>query len=69
MTTHGSGARAFNVDDGTLKEARFDSLVTHGDGSIGMQVSKPAGRIEVRSDVATEGDDATCPAGLEAFRD
>lgn len=58
VTTHGSGARAFNVYAGTLREARFDSLVTHGDGAIGLQVSKPVGRIEVRGDVATEGGEA-----------
>lgn len=53
VTTHGSGARAFNVYDGVVKEARVGSVEAHG---------ADARRVRV-------GDEARCPAGVEAFRD
>ena len=37
-----------------LSKATFDTIVTHGDGSIGMQVSKPVGEIHV-GDIITHG--------------
>ena len=59
VITHGVGARGFNVYDGTLESAEFDSIATHGDGAIGVQVSKPVGRIRVRGDVSTTGGEGT----------
>lgn len=55
IKTYGLGARGFNQYDGTIKEAIFDSIETIGEGSIGMQVSKPVGKIEVINDVKTKG--------------
>lgn len=55
IETFGSGARAFNQYDGTIEKATFESLRTHGDGSIGMQVSRPVGRIHIRNDIETFG--------------
>ncbi|MFM1524556.1 MULTISPECIES: hypothetical protein [Helcococcus] len=49
------GARGFNQYDGTIKEAVFDSIETLGDGSIGMQFSKPAGNITIKKDIKTYG--------------
>lgn len=55
ITTEGKGARGFNLYDGSLDEGRFDSIRTTGDGSIGIQVSKPMNKLLVRGDVETSG--------------
>ncbi len=55
VSTHGLGARGFNQYDGTIKDAYFEKIVTVGDGSIGMQFSKPVGKITVGSGVSTLG--------------
>lgn len=49
------GARGFNQYGGTIKEAVFDSIETLGDGSIGMQFSKPVGNITIKKDIKTYG--------------
>ncbi|AXY25541.1 hypothetical protein CL176_05780 [Suicoccus acidiformans] len=54
IATYGQGARGFNQYDGTIGEAYFESIKTVGDGSIGMQFSKPVGQITV-GDVSTTG--------------
>ena len=55
IVTTGRGARGFNLYDGTLREARFQSIRTTGDGSIGIQISRPMGRLAVDGDVTTSG--------------
>lgn len=55
IETYGLGARGFNQYDGTIKEAKFDKIETFADGSIGMQFSKPVGKIVVEKDVITNG--------------
>ncbi|MER8029718.1 hypothetical protein ABTZ78_12215 [Streptomyces bauhiniae] len=55
IRTTGKGARGFNLYDGSLQEARFASIATEGDGSVGIQVSKPLGILEVTGDVTTTG--------------
>lgn len=55
VQTFGTGARGFNVYDGSLEHAAFDSITTHGDGSTGVQVSKPLPVLEIRGDLGTEG--------------
>lgn len=55
IETYGLGARGFNQYDGTIKEAIFKSINTEGDGSIGMQFSKPVGKITVEENVSTKG--------------
>lgn len=55
IRTYGLGARGFNQYDGTVKSLRLDSIETFGDGSIGIQISKPVGRICVDHDVRTRG--------------
>lgn len=55
IETFGLGARGFNQYDGTITKATFQSIITHGNGSIGIQVSKPVGTITVSNGVATEG--------------
>lgn len=55
IVTHGLGARGFNQYDGTVKNIRFKSIETFGDGSIGIQVSKPVGTITIDENVTTHG--------------
>ncbi len=55
IETFGLGARGFNQYDGTVTKAVFHSILTHGDGSIGMQFSKVVDSIEVRNGIVTHG--------------
>lgn len=55
IETYGQGARGFNQYDGTINEATFYSIKTVGDGSIGMQFSKPVGKITITKSVETFG--------------
>ena len=55
IETFGTGARGFNVYDGTLGEAEFERVATHGDGAVGIQISKPVGSILVRRGLETFG--------------
>ena len=55
IVTHGLGARGFNQYDGTVRHARFHAIETFGDGSIGVQISKPVGRIVVDQGITTHG--------------
>lgn len=55
LQTHGIGARGFNLYDGSLQKAEFESITTFGDGGIGMQLSKPFGSITVMGDIRTKG--------------
>jgi hypothetical protein len=55
IVTHGLGARGFNQYDGTVKNIRFRSIETFGDGSIGIQVSKPVGTIVIDEGITTHG--------------
>ncbi|MFF5265136.1 hypothetical protein ACFY4C_40155 [Actinomadura viridis] len=51
--------RGFNLDDGSLRHASFDSIATTGDGAIGIQISKELPRLEVRGDLTTSGGTGT----------
>lgn len=55
IETFGLGARGFNQYDGTVTRAVFHSILTHGNGSIGMQFSKAIGSIEVKNGIVTNG--------------
>ena len=55
IRTTGKGARGFNLYDGSLRQARFASIETTGDGSIAIQISKPLGTLTVAGDVTTTG--------------
>lgn len=55
IETFGTGARGFNLYDGSLRHASFESIATHGDGSVGVQVSKPLPILEISGDLTTEG--------------
>lgn len=55
VETFGLGARGFNVYDGSLREAVFESITTHGDGSVGVQVSRELPALTIRGDLRTEG--------------
>jgi hypothetical protein len=55
IETHGGGARGYNLYDGSLDHAELDSITTYGDGSMGVQLSKPFGRLVVHGDIRTKG--------------
>ncbi len=55
VKTFGLGARGFNQYDGSIENAEFKSIKTLGDGSIGMQFSKPVGTITIKEDIETTG--------------
>ena len=55
IITYGLGARGFNQYDGTVRHIKFTSITTYGDGSIGIQVSKPVGTIELSEGITTFG--------------
>lgn len=55
VQTFGAGARGFNQYDGTIEDAYFEEIRTIGNGSIGMQFSKPVGSIRIGKGVTTYG--------------
>lgn len=55
IETFGIGSRGFNQYDGTVEKAIFHSIITHGNGSIGMQISKPVGSIIIQNGIVTKG--------------
>jgi hypothetical protein len=55
IETFNLGARAFNVYAGTVRSAEFERIVTHGDGAVGIQISRPVGEIKVRRGIETYG--------------
>jgi hypothetical protein len=55
IETFGQGARGFNIYDGTVDRAEFDRIVTHADGGVGVQLSRPIGTMVVRRGIETFG--------------
>lgn len=55
IETFGRGARGFNLYDGSLQDASFHSITTHGDGSVGIQISRDLPRLTIQDDVTTHG--------------
>lgn len=55
IKTFGLGARGFNQHDGTIEDAFFEEIITEGDGSIGMQFSRPVGKIKIGKNISTKG--------------
>ena len=55
IKTYGLGSRGFNQYDGTVGYIKLKSIETHGDGSIGIQISKPIGKIEIEDNIITHG--------------
>lgn len=61
IVTHGVGARGFNVyrlegrEDASVGLAEFDSITTHGDAAIGVQIAQPIGKLVVHKDIHTHG--------------
>jgi hypothetical protein len=55
IETFDQGARGFNVYSGTIGSAGFDRVVTHGNGSVGIQIGRPVGKISVRRGIETFG--------------
>ncbi|WP_083997408.1 hypothetical protein [Chryseobacterium angstadtii] len=55
LQTYGLGARGYNQYDGTVEHISFQSIETFGDGSVGIQISKPIGTLTINGDLATHG--------------
>lgn len=55
IETYGLGARGYNQYDGTLEHGDFDSIRTFGDGSVGVQISKHVGEINIHGGIKTHG--------------
>jgi hypothetical protein len=55
IETFGQGARGFNVYTGTVHTAKFDRIVTHADGAVGVQISQPVGTLIFRRGIETFG--------------
>lgn len=55
VTTYGVGARGFNVYDGSLSRASFQSISTHADGAVAVQVSKDLPVLDITGSVTTFG--------------
>lgn len=55
LITYDLGARGYNQYDGTVGRITFHSITTYGDGSIGVQISKPIGTLHVKGDITTHG--------------
>lgn len=55
IETFGQGARGFNVYTGTVNLAEFDRVTTHADGAVGIQISRPIGKLVVRRGIETFG--------------
>ncbi|GIH06256.1 hypothetical protein Rhe02_43230 [Rhizocola hellebori] len=61
IETHGVGARGFNVyhleghPDASVGTAEFDSITTHGDAAIGIQIAQPIGRLTIHKGIRTHG--------------
>jgi hypothetical protein len=61
VETHGVGARGFNVYslDGfgaaSVQTVEFDSITTHADAAVGIQIGQPIGRLTVHNGISTAG--------------
>jgi hypothetical protein len=55
IETFGQGSRGFNVYTGTVHTAEFERIVTHADGAVGVQISRPVGEITVHRGIETYG--------------
>ncbi len=55
IETFGVGARGFNVYAGGVRDAAFERVITRADGAVGIQISRPVGRIVVRNGLETYG--------------
>jgi hypothetical protein len=57
--TSGNRLEDVNVYDGSLDSARFQSITTHADGAIGIQVSKDLPVLDIVGSVTTFGGQGT----------
>lgn len=55
IETFGLGARGYNQYDGTLEEGHFSSIMTFGDGAIGVQISQEVGTLTFDGGIITRG--------------
>jgi hypothetical protein len=55
LETHGPGARAFNACGGDMGTVEIGRIVTHAAAGVGVQVSRPIGRLVVHEGIETRG--------------
>jgi hypothetical protein len=55
VETFGKGSRGFNVYEGRINYVQFDRITTHGDGAVGIAISKDVGRLVVKRGIETRG--------------
>jgi hypothetical protein len=55
IETFGQGARGFNAYTGEIGTVNFKKIITQGDGSIGIQTSKPVDHLIVNDSIYTYG--------------
>jgi hypothetical protein len=55
LETNGTGARGFNLYDGTITRASFQQITTHGDGAVGIQIARRLPEVVVAGDLVTTG--------------
>jgi hypothetical protein len=55
IETFGEGSRGFNVYDGVVQSSEFERVVTHADGAVGIQISRPVHSISVKRGIVTYG--------------
>jgi hypothetical protein len=55
VETFGMGSRGFNVYEGRVNYVEFDRITTHGDGAVGIAISKEVGSLVVKRGIETRG--------------
>lgn len=53
MKTFGLGAYGFNIYAGTINVTEFDRIETRADAAVGIQISRPLGRLIVHNGIET----------------
>jgi hypothetical protein len=53
VETFGLGAHGFNIYAGTINVTEFDRIKTHADAAVGIQISRPLGRLIVHNGIET----------------
>ncbi len=53
VETFGLGAHGFNIYAGTINVTEFDRIEIHADAAVGIQISRPAGRLIVHDGIET----------------
>ncbi|MCX4095924.1 hypothetical protein [Nocardia sp. alder85J] len=58
LETFGHRANGFDLESGSVGEARFTTIVTHGDGAVGARIGCRLRRLEITGTLCTHGGEA-----------